>query len=136
MQKVLLVSLNSSYPLVHGGAIAQYYFIDGLKNDIEFILCTQVNSQNELKNIKLLQEKQPNLKIYYYNNFKKKKAFEIIGKLIRNIINLILIKKRSRNYAKRQYTWFNNQMDIKWFEVNFNNFNETINEVLKYIEKR
>ena len=35
------------------------------------------------------------------------------------------IKKNSRHYAKRQYTWFNNKMDIKWFEVNFNYFNAT-----------
>ena len=46
-----------------------------------------------------------------------------------------LIKKRSRHYAKRQYTWFNNQMDIKWFDVDFNDFNKTINEVIKYIDK-
>ena len=44
-----------------------------------------------------------------------------------------LIKKNSRNYAKRQYTWFNNQMNIKWFDVNFNDFNKTVLEVLKYI---
>lgn len=44
-----------------------------------------------------------------------------------------LIKQRSRKYAKRQYTWFNNQMDIKWFDVNYDNFNETIDEVLNYI---
>ncbi len=46
-----------------------------------------------------------------------------------------LIKKRSRHYAKRQYTWFNNQMNITWFNVNFNNFNETIKEVEDYIDK-
>ena len=46
-----------------------------------------------------------------------------------------LIKSRSRKYAKRQYTWFNNQMDVKWFDVNFEEFNKTINEVLEYIEK-
>jgi tRNA dimethylallyltransferase len=43
------------------------------------------------------------------------------------------IKKNSRHYAKRQYTWFNNKMDIKWFEVNFNNFNETIDNVKDYL---
>ena len=43
------------------------------------------------------------------------------------------IKKNSRHYAKRQYTWFNNKMDIKWFEVNFNNFNETIDSVKDYL---
>ena len=45
-----------------------------------------------------------------------------------------LIKKRSRNYAKRQYTFFNNQLDVKWFNININNFDETIDEVCKYIE--
>lgn len=46
-----------------------------------------------------------------------------------------LIKKRSRHYAKRQYTWFNNQMDIKWFKVNFDNFNKTVDEVSRFIEE-
>ena len=46
-----------------------------------------------------------------------------------------LIKKNSRHYAKRQYTWFNNKLNIKWFNVNYDNFNKTINEVNNYIEK-
>ncbi len=45
-----------------------------------------------------------------------------------------LIKKNTRHYAKRQYTWFNNQMDIKWFNTNFDNFNLTINEIKEYIK--
>lgn len=45
-----------------------------------------------------------------------------------------LIKKKSRNYAKRQYTWFNNQMNVKWFNADLNNFDDTINEVVSYIE--
>jgi len=44
------------------------------------------------------------------------------------------IKQDSRRYAKRQYTWFNNQMNIEWFNVNYDNFNETIDSVIKYIE--
>lgn len=46
-----------------------------------------------------------------------------------------LIKKNSRHFAKRQYTWFNNQMDIKWVEVDFNNFEETIKEIENNINK-
>lgn len=46
------------------------------------------------------------------------------------------IKKNSRHYAKRQFTFFKNQMDIKWFNVDFDNFNNTIKEVEEYIEKR
>ena len=45
-----------------------------------------------------------------------------------------LIKKNSRHYAKRQYTFFNHQMNIKWFNVSFTNFNDTIEEVIKYID--
>jgi tRNA dimethylallyltransferase len=46
-----------------------------------------------------------------------------------------LIKKNSRHYAKRQYTWFNHQMNITWFNVNFDNFNNTVDTVIDYIEK-
>ena len=49
---------------------------------------------------------------------------------------LELIKQKSRNYAKRQYTWFNNQMDLKWFNVNYENFLNTENEILEYITNR
>lgn len=45
-----------------------------------------------------------------------------------------LIKQRSRKYAKRQYTWFNHQMDVKWFDVNYESFEETIKEVSDYID--
>ena len=45
-----------------------------------------------------------------------------------------LIKKNSRHYAKRQYTYFNNQLNIKWFETNYQDFNETIKEVEEYID--
>ena len=45
-----------------------------------------------------------------------------------------LIKKNSRHYAKRQFTFFKNQFNIKWFNTNYDNFNETVNEVINYIE--
>lgn len=45
-----------------------------------------------------------------------------------------LIKKKSRNYAKRQYTFFNHQLNVKWFETDYNNFSNTINEVDEYIK--
>ena len=45
------------------------------------------------------------------------------------------IKQDSRRYAKRQYTFFNHQFDTNWFNVDFNNFNNTIEEVYKFITK-
>ena len=47
-----------------------------------------------------------------------------------------LIKKNSRHLAKRQYTWFNNKMNIKWFETDYNDFNNTYNNVINYIENK
>ena len=45
-----------------------------------------------------------------------------------------LIKKNSRNFAKRQYTFYNHQMDVTWFNVNFKDFNKTVNEVYEYVK--
>ncbi|MGB4613731.1 MAG: tRNA (adenosine(37)-N6)-dimethylallyltransferase MiaA, partial [Erysipelotrichaceae bacterium] len=43
-----------------------------------------------------------------------------------------LIQRNSRNFAKRQYTWFNNQMDVNW--VNMLDEDE-IKDILKRIDK-
>lgn len=40
-----------------------------------------------------------------------------------------LIKKNSRRYAKRQYTFFNNQFKVNWYDVDFNDFSTTINKI-------
>lgn len=37
-----------------------------------------------------------------------------------------LIKKNSRNFAKRQYTWFENQMDVHWYDIEKENYFENI----------
>ena len=45
-----------------------------------------------------------------------------------------LIKRNSRRLAKRQYTWFRNQLDVVWFDVDVANFEKTIVDVKKFIE--
>ena len=47
-----------------------------------------------------------------------------------------LIKRNSRRYAKRQYTFFNHQFNMKWFNVNIDNFGKTIDEVCNYIDNK
>lgn len=48
-----------------------------------------------------------------------------------------LIKRNSRRYAKRQYTFLNNQFNnIKWVNVDFHNFDNTIKEVENYLNKK
>ncbi len=44
------------------------------------------------------------------------------------------IKQNSRRYAKRQYTWFKNQMSVNWFTTNYNDFNKTVLEIEKFID--
>jgi len=44
------------------------------------------------------------------------------------------MKKNTRHYAKRQFTWFKNQMkDITWFNVDYDNFDNTINAIKKFL---
>lgn len=47
-----------------------------------------------------------------------------------------LIKSKSRKYAKRQYTWFRNKMDLTWFTTNYDDFSKTEEEVLSYIKDK
>ena len=46
------------------------------------------------------------------------------------------IRLKSRRYAKRQYTWNKHQFDVNWFDVDFNNFDKTIEEVVRFIQNR
>lgn len=86
-----------------------------------------------LNEVKTLKEKYPNSNIL-------KRAIgykELISYLDSNVSYndaIELIKKNTRHYVKRQYTWFNNQLDIKWFNVDFDNFNNTYEDVIKHIE--
>jgi len=60
--------------------------------------------------------------IHYFNG--EKSYDEVIS----------LIKQNSRRYAKRQFTFFNHQLPVTWFDVNYQNFDKTVDEVIKYIE--
>lgn len=79
---------------------------------------------NEAKNI---YEKYDNIKAIGY-----KELFEYFeGKLtLEKAIELL--KQKSRNYAKRQMTWFNNKEDY----IKYNLTNENIDDVLKDILKK
>lgn len=45
------------------------------------------------------------------------------------------IKLDSRHYAKRQYTFFKHQFPTTWYNVDFSNFENTIEEIYKDIKK-
>ena len=46
------------------------------------------------------------------------------------------IQLDSRHYAKRQYTFFNHQFETHWYDVNFDDFNQTIEAIYKDIKKQ
>ena len=46
------------------------------------------------------------------------------------------IKLDSRRFAKRQYTFFNHQFNTTWFDVNFDDFDTTVEEVYNFIEEK
>lgn len=84
------------------------------------------------------------VKYFYDNNMLYKPILNGIGyKEVISYLNkeidyntmIELIKKNSRHYAKRQYTFMNNKMNIKWFNVDFNNFKNTEEEVITYLEE-
>lgn len=47
------------------------------------------------------------------------------------------LKQNSRRYAKRQFTWFRNKMDVTWFDVSKLQTDEKLlSEILRHIEEK
>lgn len=111
----------------------------GLTTDRE-ILYKKINQRvdNMIEN-GLLKE----VKYYYDKNIKTKPLINGIGyKELYNYFDGLCskeeavekIKQNSRHYAKRQYTFLNHQLNVVWFETDYNNFNNTIEKVSSYIK--
>ena len=88
-----------------------------------------------LDEINSLKEKYSNSRILNSGiGYKEFYDYLFNSKDIESVIETI--KQDSRRFAKRQYTFFNHQFDTHWVNVDFNNFNNTIEEVLNYINKK
>lgn len=107
----------------------------GLKTSNE-ILKSVINKRvDRMLNDGLLEEAKTNMKYKKSNSII---GYKEINKYFNNQITLEEaieeIKKNTYKYSKRQYTWFNNQINnITWFTINQNNFDNTINEVINYL---
>ncbi len=44
------------------------------------------------------------------------------------------LKQNSRRYAKRQFTWFRNKMDVTWFEMDQDTFEKKFEQICMFIE--
>lgn len=43
---------------------------------------------------------------------------------------ICLLKRNSRRYAKRQYTWFRNKMNVTWYSISSDTINEKFRNIL------
>lgn len=89
---------------------------DGLIEEVKKLYDKNIHSKSILTGIGYKE---------LYDYFDKKVSLE---EAINNI------KKNTRHFIKRQYTFFNRQMEVDWIKVNFTNFDETINEALQKLE--
>ncbi len=115
------------------------FILIGLKTDRETIYKMTDSRVDKMFEEGLLEEAK-SLYNKNYKNYTNIIGYRELNEYFNNNISLgrakELIKQNTRHYLKRQLTWFNNQMkDIKWFNVDYNNFNNTINEVIKYLKK-
>ena len=115
-----------------------YNFISiGLKSDRETLYKMLDKRVDSMFNEGLLDEAE---RLYKMNlkNYTNIIGYRELNEYFNGNISLDeakeLIKRNTRRYAKRQFTWFNNQMkDIKWFNVNYDNFYDTIREIENYL---
>lgn len=115
-----------------------YSFISiGLKSDRETLYKMLDKRVDSMFNEGLLDEAE---RLYKMNlkNYTNIIGYRELNEYFNGNISLDeakeLIKRNTRRYAKRQFTWFNNQMkDIKWFNVNYDNFYDTIKEIENYL---
>lgn len=111
----------------------------GLTTDRDY-LYERINNRVDKMIINGLLDEIKSLKPYYLSSrvlntgigYKEFYSHLYENKSLEDTINEI--KQDSRRYAKRQYTFFKHQFDTKWFDVDFNNFNNTIEEVYNYIK--
>lgn len=112
--------------------------IIGLKSDKE-TLYKRMNDRVDimLKNGLLDEAKKLKDKKNFNNIIGYKELNQYFNGLVSLDEAIDLIKQNTRRYSKRQFTWFNNQMkDIKWFDVNYNDFNETNKEIDIYLQEK
>lgn len=132
---------NNESLVINNGSNNRVYDFEliGLKTDRDTLYSLINNRVDKMIKDGLLEEANKLYKLHL-KNFTNIIGYRELNMYFNNEISLEeaidLIKRNTRRYAKRQFTWFNNQMkDIKWFDVNYNNINTTINEIKEYLKK-
>ena len=98
---------------------------DRVDNMISNGLIDEVKSLKEYYNNSRILNSAIGYKEFYEYLFNNKDILKVVEE----------IRQNSRRFAKRQYTFFKHQFDVEWFDVDFDDFNNTIEEVYNYIKK-
>lgn len=135
----LLSKLENNIPLSEKADIIYPSIIIGLTTDRDTLYKVINNRVDSMLKNGLLDEIN-NLKDRYKNSIVLNSAigYKEFNDYFNdnNIENTVeKIKHNSRKYAKRQFTYFKNQFKTKWFDVSYDNFNKTIDEIYEYIKK-
>lgn len=112
--------------------------IIGLTSEREQLYARIDQRVDEMMSQGLLDE----VKELYAHGLKGTQAAQAIG--YKEIIELLegqvtqaeavaRLKQNSRRYAKRQFTWFRNKMEMEWFDLTTGTFTKKIGEILYYI---
>ncbi len=121
----------SLYPIqVYGLTTNRDYLYERINLRVDLMM-----KNGLLEEVTSLKEKYPTSRILnsgigykeFYDYFYENKPLEEV---------LEQIKQDSRRFAKRQYTFFNHQFDTEWIEVDFQNFQNTIQEVYEKIQNK
>lgn len=105
-------------------------------------LYERINKRADLMMENGLLDEVMNLKKYYPESRILNSAigYKEFGKYFKDDEELDLesivfnIKQDSRRFAKRQYTFFNHQFNVKWYDVDFDDFSKTITDVYNDIK--
>ena len=128
------------YPLSHGGAVAQYFFLERLVNDFDVDFLTIINSDEEKKNMVALQSEIKGLNIFFPNNItfynsKIKRIFNHFNfflfrvyNFINNKFNGFQIKQHSFNFGNETFVRFlSNHLRSNSYDICQLEFFETLN---------
>lgn len=114
-----LIGLTLPRPLLHSRIDHRVHVMmdHGLEEEVDRLM--KSGAQEDWQSLKAIGYKEW---FDYYRGDKSK--IEVVE----------AIKTHSRQYAKRQYTWFNNQMHVNWYEVNLEHFEKTVDDVEKDVD--
>jgi tRNA dimethylallyltransferase len=117
-----------------------YNFAYYVLNDDRYVLYDRINKRVDLMFEKGLVDEVKSLGLDKTNQSMQGIGYKEVLEYLNDNLSLEetkeLIKKNTRHFIKRQYTFFNHQLPINWFNVNYQNFDLTINEVLNFINKK